>query len=645
MHSPEVQPARDESAVRARAILFALLIIPVNSYWVSLMEAIKYTGHPTTYSLYFNVVIILAALTAVNWLCGKLYRPPFTKADLLVIYFMVALATALSGHDQAQVLIGVITWPIYKATPENRWDVTFGEYLPKYLVPRDPEALKAFFIGHSSFFEHWHAWVVPLGCWMGFTFALLAAFYCLNVIIRRQWVESERLTFPLVALPLEMVENDLAFYRHRAMWVAFTIPLLINVVNNLHEWYPSLPQISTRVWRLGQFVHSRHWQTIGGTPMFIFPFAIGIGYLLPLDVLGSSWMFFWFWKMQRVIGSMTGLTTGSPNAPYIPEQAYGGYLALAVVAIYAGRHHIRRVLKCALGQDPEYAKQRVEALSYPVAVWGFAGCLAFLCWFGHSIGMSFWPVFALFIGYFGISIAVDRLRAEFGCPTHDLHNAYVGELLPRIFGARSFTPRTMTGFALCFWFNRAHRSHPMPIQLESLVASWRVGMSQRRMTVALALAAVVGLLSAYIAVIDPHYRWGADSAHVWQLLKHFGNESWGRLSSHLSTPQRPEPASLIAMLVGFLTTCGLFICRIRLVGFPLHPVGFAVSSSWSMDQVWLSLMMAWALKTVIVRYGGLKTYRNAIPFFLGLILGDFVSGGIFNIIGILRDLPVYHFLG
>jgi hypothetical protein len=48
---------------------------------------------------------------------------------------------------------------------------------------------------------------------------------------------------------------------------------------------------------------------------------------------------------------------------------------------------------------------------------------------------------------------------------------------------------------------------------------------------------------------------------------------------------------------------------------------------------------------VIVRYGGLKLYRKVVPFFLGLILGDFLSGGVFNLIGIFWDLPVYHFLG
>ncbi|MBI2300405.1 MAG: hypothetical protein HYU66_15920, partial [Armatimonadetes bacterium] len=137
-----------------------------------------------------------------------------------------------------------------------------------------------------------------------------------------------------------------------------------------------------------------------------------------------------------------------------------------------------------------------------------------------------------------------------------------------------------------------------------------------------------------------------DSARTWGLLKYFGNEAWPfGLATNLQTPRRAEPASLYAVLVGFVSCVALFACRIRIAGFPLHPVGYAVSSSWSLDQVWLSLSIAWLCKVLIVRYGGLKLYRQAIPFALGLIMGDFVVGGIFNMVGIFYGAGVYHFLG
>jgi hypothetical protein len=43
--------------------------------------------------------------------------------------------------------------------------------------------------------------------------------------------------------------------------------------------------------------------------------------------------------------------------------------------------------------------------------------------------------------------------------------------------------------------------------------------------------------------------------------------------------------------------------------------------------------MAWLLKSVILRYGGPPAYRRLTPFFLGLILGDYLTGAVWAIIG------------
>jgi cation transporter-like permease len=62
-----------------------------------------------------------------------------------------------------------------------------------------------------------------------------------------------------------------------------------------------------------------------------------------------------------------------------------------------------------------------------------------------------------------------------------------------------------------------------------------------------------------------------------------------------------------------------------------------------MNLVWMPLMIAWILKIVLVRYGTFKLLRKTIPFFLGLILGQFVVGSILNIISIALGLPSYMF--
>ncbi len=59
----------------------------------------------------------------------------------------------------------------------------------------------------------------------------------------------------------------------------------------------------------------------------------------------------------------------------------------------------------------------------------------------------------------------------------------------------------------------------------------------------------------------------------------------------------------------------------------------------------MPMLIAWIAKTLILRYGGLQTYRRALPLFFGLILGESVVGCAWPIVGLLFDLPTYSFWG
>jgi hypothetical protein len=49
----------------------------------------------------------------------------------------------------------------------------------------------------------------------------------------------------------------------------------------------------------------------------------------------------------------------------------------------------------------------------------------------------------------------------------------------------------------------------------------------------------------------------------------------------------------------------------------------------------------WWHKSIILKVGGIRLHRQAIPFFLGLILGDYVLGAIWAIVGPLIGKPLY----
>jgi hypothetical protein len=83
--------------------------------------------------------------------------------------------------------------------------------------------------------------------------------------------------------------------------------------------------------------------------------------------------------------------------------------------------------------------------------------------------------------------------------------------------------------------------------------------------------------------------------------------------------------------------------RIRVIGFPFHPIGYAVASSWGMNVLWMPMLLAWVVKVLVLRYGGLGLYRRVLPLCYGVIIGECVAGSLWTIVGILFGVPTYAF--
>jgi hypothetical protein len=123
----------------------------------------------------------------------------------------------------------------------------------------------------------------------------------------------------------------------------------------------------------------------------------------------------------------------------------------------------------------------------------------------------------------------------------------------------------------------------------------------------------------------------------------FGHEMYSRLHTWLHDPLPRNVYATCATGVGLLTALALAAMRMRFAWWPFHPVGYAVSGSWSMEQLWFPMFISWALKWTILHYGSAKAYRKAVPFFIGLVLGEFVIGNAWNIYGSIVGMDPYHF--
>ena len=97
------------------------------------------------------------------------------------------------------------------------------------------------------------------------------------------------------------------------------------------------------------------------------------------------------------------------------------------------------------------------------------------------------------------------------------------------------------------------------------------------------------------------------------------------------------------LAVGIGVTLALVWARANITGFPLHPLGYALCSSWTMIVFWFAALVAWGIKTLILRYGGMKLYRQTRPLFLGMILGEFAAALFWTAANALLDTPVPSF--
>lgn len=613
-----------------RALIIGLILIPLNSLWIGSGEAVS-----TTVSLFYNVIFILFVITLLNTILRKwLTSLALNHGELLIIYVMLSVASAICGLDMVRVLVSMLVDSHWLATPENEWADIFWKYIPEWVTVSDRNILKGYVEGQSSLYESkiWRAWLIPGIAWSFFIILLVSVMACINAIVRKRWTEEEKLSYPIIQLPLYMTSEKTDFLKSKAMWIGFALSAGMDTINGLHFLYPAIPGLGGRLYDLYPYFTEKPWNAIGWTPVSIFPYAVGLAFFIPLDLSFSCWFFYIFWKMEKVIASALGLR-GLPEFPYIDQQSSGAYLGLCLIALWTTRKHIRSVINRALFGKSYEIDDSSEAMSYRTVILIMLIAIILLTLFCVRLGMSVPMILGFFVLYFALSTAITRMRAELGSPVHDLHFSGPDMIITKTFGSKRFSPGNLTGLSFLWFFNRAYRGHPMPHQLEGFKLAERSNASYKKMMIAILLATLVSAPVSIWAYLHAGYRQGGPSGYGWQ--------PFDRLQSWLYSPTQPDIATGIAIVLGIISTIFLSSMRMRFIWWSLHPAGFAVSSSWSMNVFWSSIFISWAIKYGILKIGGLKLHRKSIPFFLGLILGEFIVGSIWSLRGVIFHVPSY----
>jgi hypothetical protein len=652
-----MQPAKapaPASPLRVRALVLGTVLVPAVVLWVASMENI-YGGRTTYLSIFFHAVVILAAVQGLNILLARAApRYALNRAEVLLLYIMIGVSSGVVGDQFMAVMVPALSYPFRYATDANHWKELLLPYLPKFAMVSDPDAVRHFYEGGSTLYRaaNLRPWLGPGLLWGGFIAVTQLMCLGLNVIIRRQWTQHEKLSFPLTILPLQMTAGGASsMWRQRLFWLGFALAAGVDVLNGLHVNFPAIPGLNLKVFWLS--FGSRWDAALTTTGVAFYPFVIGTAYLLPSDLTFSSWFFLLFFRLQRYLFAALGFpspypwqSTGFSVAPAMLEQGIGSYMAVVAFGIWAARLHLGSVWDAVWRGPRDTGDSRTtitpaEVTEYRLALGVVAGGLVLTTAFAAALGMPVGTGFAYMLLYLVINVAITKVRAEAGAPTHGFHFAGPDHVLLTVMGPAHMRTRQMAAWGLFWGFNRAYTGVPMPHQLEGMKIGELTGMPRQRLTGILAFATALGCFAGVWALLHICFREGVEQ--MGHPVRDLAPQGWQLVSAWMQQPLGPNWPGLLGIVAGFAFSYFLMTMRYRFVWWQFHPIGYAIAADWTTGLIWLPLLIGWAGKSLAMRYLGPKAYRAGVPLALGLIMGEFIVGGFWSLLAMLTRKPQFSF--
>lgn len=573
------------------------------------------------------------------------------SAEIVIVYSMMLIAAMISSRGLMDKWFGTLVAVNYYTTPENEWRALYYPYLKPWIVAFDPTgpekqpAVQAFYEGlRDGQALPLRVWLTPIAAWSVLVFFTFGGFLCLAAILRKQWVDNERLPFALVQLPLEMVREDTAgpFIRNKLTWIGFAIPAAVFTINGLHIIYPAVPELSLSR-TLNDFLPSlRPWSDISWTPALLSFAAVGFSYLLPTDLVFSLWFFFLFTRVQDLVGSLFGLQP-EPMSLYPTRivqgyQVMGAYFVLVFYLVRMSWPHLRAVARKAIYDDPTVDDSK-EMMPYRLAFFGlilsFIGSVAWC----RLAGMTLWmAVLQMFVYLFIVAVVMARSVSEGGLLMTETSFRPM-DVVALVSSRTVLGPANLT--VLCLVdavFARDLRGLLLTGFLDGLRMGDGVRLPRRSLLWAFVIAIPAAILAAGALHLWIPYQRGGVTLYSYV---YSANSIWG-FQQNAAAMRGVDHYNWLAptfFIVGVVFTAFLAFMRSAFVWWPFHPLGYAVSASWTMIVFWFPCLIAWCAKGLILRWGGMRLYAQARPFFLGLVLGEFSSSVVWSVFSFITKSP------
>jgi len=457
---------------------------------------------------------------------------------------------------------------------------------------------------------------------------------CIAVILRKQWVQHERLMFPALNPLIDMVSapgNGTRFLPNFArgplFWIGFALSFCMiawNCLNYFMPGFPAFPIYSSRWYWL-----DRQYPPIHG---FLGLFTLFFAYYASLDVLLSIWVFDLLFIAEAGALNELGFTAMSPyyaRGVYYWQTA-GAFVVLVGSTFWVARRHLADVFQKAWSQKTTIDDSQ-EWISYRTAVVGLLFGLIFLTIWLMQMGLSIFQSVGLLLSVLFVYVGMARIIADTGLP---YTNVPVGpwDLIVPLIGNQNFSPLAHVAYR----FSSIVTGHFKGLFLPALVQSGRategITNQRRRMPIAIGLAFATSFVICTWFTLYLGYHKGAYNFDSWEITR-AAETSFQRTVDVVK--KWPKPLNAESAFDGRFFGVGgvamglLIYLRHRLPWWPLHPVGLAISGTYLARRTSFTVFLAWLIKFILIKIGGPAVYNRSRPLFVGLLVG-YVLGVLFS---------------
>lgn len=622
----------------AMGLVCSALVAAGTQYGEIYLRSSRMSDDFSTGGALFVFFFLVAVINVILKLMGP--RVAFNPGELILIYIMMMTSCAVTGMGLTHYQIPLMATLHYFSTPENNWVNLVAPHVSGWLIVDDPDAAKYFFEGLPEDMPiPWAVWLKPFAYWSLFFAAFYFTMIALMVILRKQWTHNERLIYPIIQAPLDMIGDDTkdgllsGFFKNPIMWLGFLFASFITSSIGIHSYYDFIPEINllypgTVVPMLRDTIQLRF--------MISFP-VLGFAYLINQDVAFGLWFLDVLAKCMDGVFNTVGLYLrfrvndyGSSSGIF-SSTAIGAMVTLVLYGAWVARGHLRDVVRKAFTHAPD-VDDSDEILSYRAAVFGLlASVVIMLAWL-NAVGLQLWAgVLFLFIA-FVIFIAISRLVVEGGLAACRAPLIAPNFMLYAV-GTPALGAQGVTALGYTYGWSSDIRTFLMASIANGLklLDNPRFRGRKRLVFGCIVASLIVSLVISFGLMLKLAYDVGGVNIHGWFCLG-ANLLPFNMVSTVVSRPIDVTwgmwgNMGLGASLMGVLT-----LLRHKFLWWPLHPLGLTVAGSRVMDWTWFSIFLAWGIKVIVLHYGGPRLFRTLRPFFLGMVLGQFVSAGIWTII-------------